>query len=136
MYSYIVSELPSLLYTEFPLDESRASIMGHSMGGHGALTIFLKNPGLFKSVSAFAPICNPSQCPWGQKAFGGYLEGEGEWKKWDASELVKDWAGEFKALIDVVCFSGCFQQLALLGSFLFKERQGLLTWTGHWGQFL
>jgi S-formylglutathione hydrolase len=103
MYSYITSELPSALYKQFDnLDGSRVSIMGHSMGGHGALTLFLKNPEKYRSVSAFAPIANPKKCPWGQKAFGGYLESESEWDEWDASELVKKWDGEFEALIDVV----------------------------------
>lgn len=75
------------------------------MGGHGALTLFLKNPGLYKSVSAFAPIANPSKCPWGEKAFGGYLGEDREaWKEWDASELVKGWKGGLDVLIDVVGF--------------------------------
>ena len=77
------------------------------MGGHGALTLFLKNPGMYKSVSAFAPIANPSQCPWGEKAFTGYLGDDREtWKKHDATELIKGWKGDLDALIDVVC---CFQ---------------------------
>lgn len=105
MYSYITSELPAALYAQFQeLDSSRVGIMGHSMGGHGALTLFLKNPGMFKSVSAFAPIANPSRCPWGEKAFGGYLGPEKEaWREWDASELVGKWKGKLDMLIDVVC---------------------------------
>lgn len=109
MYSYITSELPEALYTQFPeLDGRNVSITGHSMGGHGALTLFLKNPGMYKSVSAFAPICNPSQCPWGEKAFNGYFgEDKEAWKQWDATELVKGYkaadAWTLKALIDVVC---------------------------------
>ncbi|OBT55700.1 hypothetical protein VE04_05006 [Pseudogymnoascus sp. 24MN13] len=83
------------------LDMSRVSIMGHSMGGHGALTLFLRNPGMYKSVSAFAPISNPKNCPWGQKAFGGYLKSEEEYDEWDATELIKKWGGDFEALIDV-----------------------------------
>lgn len=78
MYSYVTEELPELVFKEYPIDSSRVSITGHSMGispfirflmkgGHGALTLFLKNPGKYKSVSAFAPISNPSECPWGQK---------------------------------------------------------------------
>lgn len=68
MYDYITKELPALLSTEFPnLDLSKAGLTGHSMGGHGALTITLKNPTMFKSVSAFAPICNPMKVPWGKK---------------------------------------------------------------------
>lgn len=74
------------------------------MGGHGALTLFLKNPGMYKSVSAFAPITNPINCPWGQKAFGGYLGDDKEaWKKHDATELVRKWKGDLDILIDVVC---------------------------------
>lgn len=80
--------------------------MGHSMGGHGALTLFLKNPGMYKSVSAFAPISNPINCPWGQKAFKGYLGDQAgereEWKQHDATELVRKWKGGLDVLIDVV----------------------------------
>lgn len=95
MYSYILRELPQVLRTLPGLDLDNASICGHSMGGHGALVMALKNPGAFKSVSAFAPICNPTQVPWGQKAFAGYL-GDG-WqeagKAYDATELVKGYSG-------------------------------------------
>ncbi len=74
MYEYITEELPSYLQTTFPnLDTGNASLTGHSMGGHGALTIFFKNHQKYKSVSAFSPICNPINCPWGKKAFAGYL---------------------------------------------------------------
>lgn len=73
------------------------------MGGHGALTLFLKNPGMYKSVSAFAPISNPVKCPWGEKAFTGYLGGDkADWVKHDATELIKTHKGDFPALIDVV----------------------------------
>jgi S-formylglutathione hydrolase len=105
MESYITSELPKALFSSFPeLDGSRVSITGHSMGGHGALTLFLKNPGMFKSVSAFAPISNPVNCPWGEKAFKGYLgkDDKESWKKHDATELVKGWKGDLDVLIDVV----------------------------------
>ncbi|MQL78606.1 hypothetical protein Taro_011031 [Colocasia esculenta] len=90
MYDYIVNELPTLLSENFPqLDTSRASISGHSMGGHGALTIFLKNPDKYKSVSAFAPISNPVNCPWGQKAFSNYLSSnKSDWEEYDATCLV------------------------------------------------
>ena len=89
MYDYIVTELPSLLASELPLDLNRTSIFGHSMGGHGALTIALKNPGVFRSVSAFSPICAPSQCPWGEKALGQYLGGDkDDWQQYDTVELV------------------------------------------------
>uniref|UniRef100_A0A7N1A008 S-formylglutathione hydrolase n=1 Tax=Kalanchoe fedtschenkoi TaxID=63787 RepID=A0A7N1A008_KALFE len=91
MYDYVVKELPSLLAESFPqLDTTRASISGHSMGGHGALTIYLKNPDKYKSVSAFAPIANPINCPWGQKAFSNYLgDNKAHWEEYDATCLVK-----------------------------------------------
>jgi len=95
MYDYVTKELPSLLSSHFPnLDTSKASLFGHSMGGHGALTLFLKNPSKYKSVSAFAPICNPTQCPWGDKAFKGYLgEEKASWEEYDATLLVKKYNG-------------------------------------------
>jgi len=118
MYSYITRELPSSLFSSFSeLDSSRVSITGHSMGGHGALTLYLKNPGMYKSVSAFAPICNPSKCPWGEKAFKGYF-GEGDkesWKNSDATELVKGWKGEkLDVLIDVGTGDNFYKQKQLL----------------------
>ena len=89
MYDYIVQELPELVNENFPVDPERQSIFGHSMGGHGALTIALANPGRFRSVSAFAPIVAPSQVPWGQKALGGYLGDDREaWKAHDSCELI------------------------------------------------
>lgn len=96
MYDYITKELPALLASSFPtLDTANASIMGHSMGGHGALTIALKNPGAYKSLSAFAPICNPCNVPWGTKAFSGYFGEDNKelWKAHDATELVKSYSG-------------------------------------------
>ncbi|MBB6521354.1 S-formylglutathione hydrolase [Pseudoteredinibacter isoporae] len=88
MYDYVVHELPRLL-VELPLDLSRASIMGHSMGGHGALTIAIKNPDQYRSVSAFSPICAPSQCPWGHKALAGYLGVDQKaWEEYDATALL------------------------------------------------
>lgn len=69
MYDYVTKELPEFVNKFFPVDGDRISITGHSMGGHGALTAHLKNPGMYKSVSAFAPICNPVECKWGKKAF-------------------------------------------------------------------
>jgi len=89
MYSYVTKELPAIVKINFKVNE-HASIMGHSMGGHGALICFLKNPGMYQSVSAFAPICNPVNCPWGQKAFAGYLGPDQEaWRDYDASEILK-----------------------------------------------
>jgi len=89
MYSYVTAELPKILETT--LGEKltdKKSIFGHSMGGHGALTLFLKNPGMYTSVSAFAPICNPTKCPWGTKAFSGYLGSVEAGKAHDAVELI------------------------------------------------
>ncbi|HZO23527.1 MAG TPA: S-formylglutathione hydrolase [Steroidobacteraceae bacterium] len=89
MYSYVTQELRSLIESEFAADGARTGIFGHSMGGHGALTLALRNPGLYKSISAFAPIAAPRQCPWGQKAFNGYLgPDQGQWSAYDATELV------------------------------------------------
>jgi len=117
MESYVTKELPELVFSEFKeLDKTKVSIAGHSMGGHGALTLYLKNPGMYKSVSAWAPIANPSQCPWGEKAFGGYIgDDKGEWKKHDATELVKSWKnGPLKALIDVGTGDNFYEQKQLL----------------------
>ncbi|MAH85037.1 MAG: S-formylglutathione hydrolase [Rhodospirillaceae bacterium TMED8] len=89
MYSYVTSELPILIASHFPIDNERAGIFGHSMGGHGALTIALKNPSHYKTVSAFAPIVAPMQCPWGKKALTGYLGPDQQtWIHYDATELV------------------------------------------------
>jgi S-formylglutathione hydrolase len=89
MYDYVVHELPALALAGFPLDGARQAISGHSMGGHGALSIALRVPGRFRSVSAFAPIVAPSSCPWGEKAFARYLgEDRGAWAAHDATELV------------------------------------------------
>lgn len=88
MYSHIL-ELRELVLAEFGLDAARCGIFGHSMGGHGALVLALRNPDLFRSVSAFAPIAAPSRCPWGEKAFSGYLgQDKARWRDYDASELV------------------------------------------------
>ncbi|THF57235.1 S-formylglutathione hydrolase [Pseudothauera rhizosphaerae] len=89
MYDYVVDELPALVETEFPASAARA-ISGHSMGGHGALTIALRNPGRYRSVSAFSPIAAPSRVPWGEKAFGAYLGADREaWKQHDTVELLR-----------------------------------------------
>ena len=97
MYSYVVHELPAFIAQAFPsIDTQRAAIMGHSMGGHGALTIALKNPDRYLSVSAFAPIVAPSQVPWGQKALAGYLgDDPTAWAQYDACSLVlsRGWTG-------------------------------------------
>ena len=90
MYDYVTRELPELLFENFPGDRSRQGITGHSMGGHGALTLGLKNPQTYRSISAFAPICSPINCPWGQKALGNYLGADqAAWIDCDATELVK-----------------------------------------------
>ncbi|KOC21013.1 S-formylglutathione hydrolase [Comamonas testosteroni] len=89
MESYILNDLLPLIGSKLPVDLQRLGIFGHSMGGHGALTLALRHPGRFKSVSAFAPIANPINCPWGHKAFGGYLgDDKAEWARHDASELM------------------------------------------------
>jgi len=93
MYDYVTKELPDLVASLFPVDPTRMSVTGHSMGGHGALVAFLKNPGAYASVSAFAPICNPTQVPWGQKAFQGYLGSVEAGKEYDATELVAKYQG-------------------------------------------
>src|SRR6201996_3434328 len=90
MYSYVRDELRETVLANLPVDGARLGIFGHSMGGHGALMLALRNPQIYRSVSAFAPIAAPSLCPWGVKAFTGYLGEDREaWKQYDASELVK-----------------------------------------------
>ncbi|WP_199176081.1 S-formylglutathione hydrolase [Zhongshania marina] len=90
MEEYACRELPALVAEQFPVDTARCGIFGHSMGGHGALTLALKNPALFRSVSAFSPIVAPSQCPWGEKALGNYLGADrGAWVNYDACELIR-----------------------------------------------
>jgi S-formylglutathione hydrolase len=101
MRSYVEEELPALVARNFPIDLQRQGIAGHSMGGHGALTIALRNPGRFRSVSAFAPIVAPSQVPWGEKALGGYLgEDRAAWRAYDACALIEDGARVSELLID------------------------------------
>ena len=101
MYSYITKELICIMDNEFDIDVKKIGIFGHSMGGHGALTIFLKNQDIFKSVSAFAPICNPMKCPWGKKAFTNYLGTEIEkWKSYDACHLVTKNPTSVEILVD------------------------------------
>jgi S-formylglutathione hydrolase len=91
MFSYVTRELPALVAAQFPADMSRQGIFGHSMGGHGALTVALKNPQTFRSVSAFAPISNPVAVPWGQKALAAYLgDDPSAWREYDATALIED----------------------------------------------
>jgi len=101
MRSYIEQELPALIAAEFPVDMDRQGITGHSMGGHGALTVSLRNPGRFRSTSAFAPIVSPINCPWGEKALGGYLGDDmGAWRAYDACALIKQGARLPELLVD------------------------------------
>lgn len=102
MWTYVTEELPSLVGSEYPADLSSQSIMGHSMGGHGALTIALRNGERFRAVSAFAPIVAPSQVPWGEKALTGYLGPDrSAWRKHDAVALIEDGARVPELLVDV-----------------------------------
>jgi S-formylglutathione hydrolase len=101
MRSYIEQELPALIAAAFPADMARQGITGHSMGGHGALTIGLRNPERFRSVSAFAPIVSPLNCPWGEKALGGYLGPDrATWREYDACALIEDGARLPDLLVD------------------------------------
>ena len=101
MRSYIEHELPVLVAAELPADLGRQSILGHSMGGHGALTIGLRNPGRFRAISAFAPIVSPMNCPWGQKALGAYLgPDQASWRAYDACALIEDGARAPELLVD------------------------------------
>ncbi|CAN5224553.1 S-formylglutathione hydrolase [soil metagenome] len=101
MRSYVEDELPALIAAEFPADMARQGITGHSMGGHGALTVALRNPERFRSVSAFAPIVAPMQVPWGQKALTGYLgEDRAAWRVHDAVALIEDGARVAELLVD------------------------------------
>jgi S-formylglutathione hydrolase len=101
MRDYIERELPAVIAANFPADMTRQGITGHSMGGHGALTIALRNPGIFRSVSAFAPIVAPMQCPWGHKALGGYLGNDpATWREYDACALIDDGARVADILVD------------------------------------
>ena len=101
MRSYLEAELPALIAAEFPADLARQGITGHSMGGHGALTIALRNPDRFRSVSAFAPIVSPLNCQWGDKALGGYLgPDKTAWRQYDACALIEDGARLPALLVD------------------------------------
>jgi len=102
MWAYLTEELPGIVGMNFPIDIFRQGIMGHSMGGHGALTVALRHPQAFRSVSAFAPIVAPSQVPWGQKGLGGYLgDDSAAWRKHDAVALIEDGARLKELLVDV-----------------------------------
>ena len=101
MRRYIEEELPALVAEHFPVDMARQGITGHSMGGHGALTIALRNPGRFRSVSAFAPIVSPLHCPWGDKALTGYIGADrARWREYDACALIDDGARLPDLLVD------------------------------------
>ena len=101
MRSYVEKELPALIAQEFPVDMKRQGIFGHSMGGHGALTIALRNPDRYKSVSAFSPIVAPASCPWGKKALGRYLGlDKTAWRQYDACALIEDGARVAEILVD------------------------------------
>jgi len=100
MYDYVTKELPALVESNFPVSNKR-SIAGHSMGGHGALVVGLRNSDDYQAISAFSPICNPINCPWGEKAFMAYLGPDGEsWQQYDASELLKRSSNPSAILID------------------------------------
>ena len=101
MYDYISKELLNIISSNFDANLSRHGIFGHSMGGHGALTIGLKNPDIYRSISAFAPICNPVNCPWGKKAFRNYLgDDQSSWNAYDASEIVA--SGDYKSKQNII----------------------------------
>ena len=101
MRSYVERELPALIAEHFPVDMDRQGITGHSMGGHGALTIGLRNPATFRSISAFAPIVSPLNCPWGEKALSGYLgDDRAAWREYDACALIEDGARADALLVD------------------------------------
>jgi S-formylglutathione hydrolase len=101
MESWLTDELPAVVADGFPLDLGRQSVAGHSMGGHGALTLALRHPGRFRSVSAFSPICSPTRCPWGEKALGAYLGPDrSAWAGHDASLLVADAPAGTELLVD------------------------------------
>jgi S-formylglutathione hydrolase len=102
MWSYVTKELPELVAANFPVDDARQSILGHSMGGHGALTIALSHPARYRAATAFSPIAAPSQVPWGIKALGGYLGDNKEaWRKHDAVALIEDGARFSDFLVDI-----------------------------------
>jgi S-formylglutathione hydrolase len=101
MESYVTQELPALVAGHFPVDRARQGVFGHSMGGHGALTLALRHPDLYRSVSALAPICSPTRCPWGEKALTGYLgDDRAGWRWHDACTLIEDGRRVAEILVD------------------------------------
>jgi S-formylglutathione hydrolase len=101
MYSYVTEELPALVHESFPVDPTRQAVFGHSMGGHGALVVALRNPDRYRSVSAFAPISAPTRCPWGEKALANYLGDDREtWRRYDACELLAESSWREPILVD------------------------------------
>ena len=115
MYTYVTKELPSLIINNFPVKADRQSVFGHSMGGHGALICALKNPQQYLSVSAFAPIAAPSNCPWGDKLFTAYLgEDKSKWREYDATYLVEQTQLNSTILIDQGTEDTFYQQKQLL----------------------
>merc|ERR1711881_15359 len=125
MYSYVTEELPSIVEKNFSILPGKSAVTGHSMGGHGALICALKNPGMYQAVSAFSPICNPINCPWGQKAFTGYLGTNTEaWKEYDACELSKKYNGPPLAILaDQGSADGFLEKGQLLPDNLIKATQ-------------
>lgn len=114
MRQYVSQELPELLAQNFPLDMDRQSVMGHSMGGHGALTLALTNPGRYRAVSAFAPICHPTASEWGRKQFSAYLgDDENAWRAYDATELIRKTPLGLPVLIDVGTEDPFFDHLGI-----------------------
>ena len=111
MYDYVLDELPLLINSQFSVNPGKVSISGHSMGGHGALTIALKNPERYRSVSAFSPICAPIHCPWGQKALGQYIGGNAkdnhsQWAQHDTVELIKSSSTKTRESLPVLIDQG------------------------------
>ena len=114
MYDYVTRELNDIVLSEFAADPARQGITGHSMGGHGALTIGLRNPSQYRSISAFAPICNPIACPWGQKALPAYLgNDEAAWREHDATALI--------ASVDTLPAAGLLVDQGLADAFLAEQ---------------
>ena len=130
MRSYIERELPEIVAANFPVDMDRQSITGHSMGGHGALTIGLRNPDRFRSISAFSPIVAPSQVPWGEKALGRYLGEDREaWREYDAVALIEDGARHPHLLIDQGTADDFFEEQLKTGLLALACRKAGMTAT-------